>query len=421
MAHPFLDSCRDWPARYPNRRAIGYLCTYVPEEILHAAGFVPVRLLKANDAIAHADAHLQSYCCALARSALDQALAGKLGFLEGMVFPHTCDTIQCLADVWRVNFPGLFVTTIVQPVAVEGPHAQSYLVAELRRFLRRLEDRFGISVTDEALGDGIRVHNRTRQLLGQLSLRREQVPATTYFDILRASTLMPKEEFNDLLAEMLLAMDSSLLAKNESTEKSCSSRFLTTENAENTEKKVKISARSACSAVKSLFFSGVKNEPRGENAFTTSKVTSRRPRLILVGPYLDDPSLLKLIHGLGGQVVADDVCTGSRYFETPVSEDGDPVQALAQRYLERRPCPCKAGSLPRRSEALIGLAKVHQAEGVVFVLPKFCDPHAWDYPPLAQALDKAGVPHLLLETEQTVSGEQMRTRIQAFLEMISYQ
>jgi bzd-type benzoyl-CoA reductase N subunit len=376
MAHPFLDSCRDWPARYPNRRAIGYLCTYVPEEILQAAGFVPVRLLKANDAIAHADAHLQSYCCALARSALDQALAGKLGFLEGMVFPHTCDTLQCLADVWRVNFPELFVTTIVQPVAVEGPHAQSYLVAELWRFLRRLEDRFGISVTDEALGDGIRVHNRTRQLLRQLSLRREQVPATTYFDILRASTLMPREEFNDLLAEMLLAMGPSSLAE---------------------------------------------NEPRGENAFTTSKVTSRRPRLILVGPYLDDPSLLKLIYGLGGQVVADDVCTGSRYFETPVSEDGDPVQALAQRYLERRPCPCKAGSLPRRSEALIGLAKAHQAEGVVFVLPKFCDPHAWDYPPLAQALDNAGVPHLLLETEQTVSGEQMRTRIQAFLEMISYQ
>ncbi|MBI5956766.1 MAG: 2-hydroxyacyl-CoA dehydratase [Chloroflexi bacterium] len=376
MVHPFLDSCRDWPARYPDRRAIGYLCTYVPEEILHAAGFTPVRLLKANDAITHADAKLQSYCCALARSALDQALAGKLGFLEGMVFPHTCDTIQCLADIWLVNFPGLFVTTIVQPVAIEGPHAQSYLVAELWQFLRRLEDRFRIKVTDEALRDSIRLHNRTRELLRQLSLRREQIPATTYFDILRASTLMPKEEFNELLAEMLLAMDPCLL---------------------------------------------VKNEPRGENAFTTSKETPRRPRLILAGPYLDDPSLLELIHGLGGQVVADDVCTGSRYFETPVSEDGDPVQALAQRYLERRPCPCKAGSLPRRSEDLVGLAKAQRAEGVVFVLPKFCDPHAWDYPPLAQALDKAGVPHLLLETEQTVSGEQMRTRIQAFLEMISYQ
>ncbi len=383
MAHPFLDPCRDWPARYPNRRAIGYLCTYVPEEILHAAGFTPVRLLKANDAITHADAKLQSYCCALARSALDQALAGKLGFLEGVVFPHTCDTIQCLADIWRVNFPELFVMTIVQPVAVDSPHAQSYLMAELRRFLRWLEDWFRVSVTDEALGDSIRLHNRTRQLLRQLSLRREQISATTYFDTLRASTLMPKEEFNDLLAEMLLAMDPSLLAK---------------------------------------------NEPRGENAVSRgaiqlrpySLLASRRPRLILAGPYLDDPSLLELIHSLGGQVVADDVCTGSRYFETPVSEEGDPVQALARRYLERRPCPCKAGSLPRRSEDLISLIKAQRAEGVVFVLPKFCDPHAWDYPPLAQALDKVGVPYLLLETEQMVSGEQMRTRIQAFLEMISY-
>ncbi|MBC8248998.1 MAG: 2-hydroxyacyl-CoA dehydratase, partial [Anaerolineales bacterium] len=90
----------NWPDRYPGHRAMGYFCTYVPEEIIHAAGFAPLRILSGREIPSRADAHLQSYTCALCRSALDQALRGNLSFLQGVVFPHTCDTIQALADIW---------------------------------------------------------------------------------------------------------------------------------------------------------------------------------------------------------------------------------------------------------------------------------------------------------------------------------
>ena len=72
----------NWPDRYPGHRAMGYFCTYVPEEIIHAAGFVPVRIRSGDQTPSRADAHLQSYTCALCRSALDQALRGDLSFVQ---------------------------------------------------------------------------------------------------------------------------------------------------------------------------------------------------------------------------------------------------------------------------------------------------------------------------------------------------
>ena len=49
----------------------------------------------------------------------------------------------------------------------------------------------------------------------------------------------------------------------------------------------------------------------------------------------------------------------------------------------------------------------------------FCEPHGFDYVQLAHALDLAGVPHLLVELEQASQAGQLRTRVEAFVEMIN--
>jgi benzoyl-CoA reductase/2-hydroxyglutaryl-CoA dehydratase subunit BcrC/BadD/HgdB len=143
-----------------------------------------------------------------------------------------------------------------------------------------------------------------------------------------------------------------------------------------------------------------------------------RRRLLLSGATLDDPEFIALIENLGASVVGDDLCNGERYCDTLASEQGDPWEALADRYLNRVPCPCKHAGLDARIRHLTGLAAERRAQGVIFVLKKYCDPHAWDYPPLAEALKAAGVPSLLLETEATTPLEAMRTRVEAFLEMM---
>jgi benzoyl-CoA reductase subunit C len=363
------DPYSGWEERYPGRRAFGTLCTYAPEEILHAAGFVPVRLLSLPLPLPYqgrgegrgdtSEAHLQSYTCSLARRILEQALQGRFDFMAGVLFSHTCDTMQGLADIWRLNFPSQFVATVVQPVALASPHAQAYLVAELRQLIARLEAQFDITITDEALRASISLYNQNRDLLRQLYAVRERLSSVAVWQAVTAATLMPKEEHNALLARVVGTM-------------------------------------------------------AGDVAIPAQ---SPQTRLLLTGATLDDATLLEIIEAAGAGVVADDLCTGARYFDTLVA-DGDPIEALAQRQLQRLPCPCKHRSLDARARHLLNLATQHHADGVIFVLKKFCEPHAWDYPYLAAALTKAGRPHLLLETEQTTPVEQVRTRVEAFLEML---
>jgi benzoyl-CoA reductase subunit C len=364
----------NWPDRYSDHRAIGYFCTYVPEEIVHAAGFVPVRIRSSGKPPSRADAHLQSYTCALCRSALDQALRGDLSFLQGVVFAHTCDTIQALTDIWQMSFPDLYVETIVQPVNLSSPSARLYLIAELKRFRHSLEDLIGQEISGQAISASIALYNEKRRLLARLL--RDRLTAPELFAATSAGFIIPLEEHNPLLSEL-----------------------------------VELLAEEGVSIPPSL-------AGRGWGKVEPHKPRSKGPGLILVGAFLDDPVVLNIIEELGARIVGDDLCTGSRYFAQPVEADGDPIAALADRYLRRLPCPAKHNPDHERSEHLLKLIHVTKANGVVFVLPKFCDPHAFDYAMVKEKLDAAAVPHLRLEMEHSPALDQWRTRLQAFLEIL---
>jgi benzoyl-CoA reductase/2-hydroxyglutaryl-CoA dehydratase subunit BcrC/BadD/HgdB len=130
---------------------------------------------------------------------------------------------------------------------------------------------------------------------------------------------------------------------------------------------------------------------------------------------------LALIEELGARIVGDDLCTGSRYFAPPVVGNGDPISALADRYLHRLPCPAKYHPDHQPGEHLLKLVNETKANGVVFVLQKFCDPHAFDYAIVKEKLDVAAVPHLRLEMEHVPALDQWRTRLQAFLELVNWE
>lgn len=344
----------EWPARYPGRQAVGYLCSYVPEEMIHAAGFSPVRVRGSAAPLRQADAHLQSFTCALCRSTLDQLLDGELSFLAGTIFAHTCDALQAQADLWRMNAgQDHFVEVLMQPANLGAPAARPYLLAELERFLRRLGRRQPAGVDLQA---SIALYDQTRRLVQELQEIRDRLGAAVYFAIVDAVQVMPREEVNPLLARLLEEMQE------------------------------------------------VSPRPRGL-------------RLFLVGAVLDEPRLPELVDDLGAQVAGDDLCSGSRHFSGQVGTEGDPLAALADYYLERSPCPAKylPGHDPGRHVA--EQARAANCDGVVFVVEKFCEPHAFDYALALPALDGAGLPHIMLEMEQTPSLEALRTRLQAFVEM----
>ena len=357
----FTNPYRDWETRYSGRRAFGYLCTYTPLEVLHAAGFTPVRLMQLSGPVSLANAHLPTFACALARAVTERMLCGELDFLEGVLFAHTCDTMQCLADIWRMADPRFRVVPFSLPTVLSGPNAREYLVVQLRGLAAILQSNLGSAVTDEALRASIALYNEQRWLLSQLYEQRTRFTAERLWSLTIAGMLMPVEEHSALLQSALRAIEDAAEAQ------------------------------------------------------------GRGPALILIGALLDDPVVLRLIDELGGQVVGDDLCTGSRYFDVPVDETMEPFAALAERYLQRAPCPVKHGAAEPRAQRLLRLLDDTEAHGVIFVVPKFCDPHAFDYVALANTLDRAAMPHLMIETEVSTPTGQLRTRLQAFIEMLEQQ
>ena len=152
---------RNWKAETCSR-IVGYFCSYAPEEIIWAAGALPYRILGAGGTISRADGHLQAYSCSLVRGALDDALTGKLDFLDGTVFPHTCDSIQRLSDIWRLNAGLDFHLDLVLPVKLNTKSAESYMHAVIKKFRRDLETGLGVEITTEKLSKAIQTFNQIR-------------------------------------------------------------------------------------------------------------------------------------------------------------------------------------------------------------------------------------------------------------------
>jgi bzd-type benzoyl-CoA reductase N subunit len=355
---------RHWKTE-TRRKVVGYFCSYAPEEIIWAAGALPYRILgAAGSAISRADSHLQAYSCSLVRGALDGALTGKLDFINGTVFPHTCDSIQRLSDIWRLNAGFGFHLDLVLPVKLNTKSAEDYMHAVIKKFHDDLEAALGVEIAPVKLSKAIQTFNEIRSSLQRIyEIRRDHPGALSSRDlhaIVRASMVMDR----NVLAGKLSAVVDLLQTQ-------------------------------------------------------TPESDTAAKRLVLTGGICSMPEIYHQIEDVGGIVVWDDFCTGSRYFEGKIDPDGDLLTSIAQRYFNRIICPAKHRDCFSRGDSLLKMVKNTQAQGVIFFLLKFCDPHAFDYPYIKEILDRAGIPSMLLEIEdQQTSEEQLRTRLETFIEII---
>ena len=354
---------RDWKA-HNESKIIGYFCSYAPEEIIWAAGALPYRILGGGQTIARADAHLQAYACSLVRGALDDALAGRLDFLDGTVFPHTCDSIQRLSDIWRLNTGFDVHLDLVLPVKLNTRSAEQYMLAAMKKFHLDLEAGLRVNITERDLKKAMGTFNQIRSDLRRLYALRSQrsavISSSDLHTIVKASMVMDRDALCERLAEICNALDAH--------------------QAE----------------------SGIEKIP-----------------LVLTGGICSMPDIYQHIEDAGGTVVGDDLCTGSRFFEGTMDVQGDPLLAIAQRYYSRINCPAKHRDCFSRGDHLLKIVENTRARGVIFVLLKFCDPHAFDFPYLKEFMERAGIPSMLLEIEgHQMSIEQLKTRIEAFIELL---
>jgi benzoyl-CoA reductase/2-hydroxyglutaryl-CoA dehydratase subunit BcrC/BadD/HgdB len=348
---------------FSDRFPIGFFCPYVPEELLQAAGALPFRLMGTSISMSHVQAHLPSNCCHLVKSSLESLLQGKLDFLKGIIFSHTCDSMQGLADIWALQRRTPIQFNLMVPAYLDSGHSYFYLKAEMERLKDFLESHLG-RITSENLKAAVRLFNHIRKKLGEIYSRRSrglrQLSESHFAQIIQAGYCMDRVRYLELLEELLDALP-------EKTEES-----------------------------------------------------NDLVPVYLTGNMAHSPFYFSLIEEAGAMVVRDDLCSGTRFLRLMVPEDTDPIDGLTRRYLTSFLCPSKHRGPHAHIETLLKEVQESRAKGVIFLLYKYCETYFFDYPDLKQALESKGIPTLLLEVEDpSYSIGQVKIRIQAFVEMLT--
>ena len=212
-------AARKWKEADPSRKVIAYMPVYVPREIIHAAGMLPLGIMGGGDGleVIHGDAYYQSYICRIPRSTVELGLTGKLAALDGMLFPSICDVIRNLSGMWQILFKDKYVRYIDVPQNYDDEVGGKFYMEEMQVLREDLGKMAGKPITDEALNASIAVYNENRAAIRELYAYRAQkpwqAPTSELYLIQRAGMVLPPEEHTKLVREYIAATDAVPRAK----------------------------------------------------------------------------------------------------------------------------------------------------------------------------------------------------------------
>jgi len=355
-------AARQWKAAKPGRKVVGYMPIYVPRELIHAAGMLPLGVLGGGDQleVIHGDAYYQSYICRIPRSTIELGVSGRLDFVDGMLFPSICDVIRNLSGMWKMMFPHVYVRYFDVPQNYRDEIGGNYYVSELAELREHLAELRGAPITDAELNASIALYNENRRLVRELyALRAEcpwQAPAPEVYLIIRAGMVLPVEEHSAMLRDYIAA------AKAE-------------------------------------------DRPRRDNC-----------RIVLTGAFCEQPplNLIKSLELAGCYVVDDDLLLVTRWLTADVPTEGDPLRNLALAFLHQSESTAAKyePNLKEKGQHLVRAVRRSGAEGVIFAAPSFCDPALLDRPMLQHVLKDAGIPFIAFKYAEN-SGQMQPIREQA--------
>lgn len=354
---------KEWKER-TGGRVLGYFCTYVPEEILYAANVLPLRILGSHEPQSVTEAHLFAMYCPFCRDCLAQGLEGRYDYLDGVMIAQSCLHIRQTFSSWRQHIPTEFSYLLPMPNAVQSKSAPQFFKEEIIKFKKAVEEWVGKEITEDDLARGIEIVNNNRKLMKEVyNLRKADKPPITGVEsmyMVVAGQMMDKVEHSKIVSEIL-----------------------------------------------------AKELP--------GRLPDRDPgvRLMIVGSENDDFEFMKMVEDAGSTIVIDDHCTGSRYFWDEIQPDDDPLKAIADRYINRTPCPSKDWPEHIRYGRVLEFAKDFNVQGAFILQQKFCDPHECDKVGLIELLEENDIKTYPLEFDVTVPLGPFRIRVDAFLETLS--
>lgn len=358
------------------KKIVGYPCVYVPLEMLTALDIVPYQTCgDMREPVTEADRALPHSFCPVMRNYLDCALKGKNDFLDGMVTAHSCDPQEKTARVWESYTHYPYFHFIDVPITIR-PEALEYFTSQLSDLRKTLEGFTGKELSGDRLQAAIKYHNRQRALVRELyELTKPSPPlisGTETVQVLKALASLPVSEGNDLLTEVI---------------------------------------------------SEATNHSDGPE--------EQQTRLLIWSSTLGDTEIMQVFEAKAN-VVMNESCGGIRAYRGEVKLTRDPLEGLADYYLNEITCARTfrqatpgetkkdyVRDLQSRFGYLKGIIRDWRVNGAIMLLVRYCDPFAFEMPSLKDYFDSIGVPSTYIEYDYTVGAlAPMRTRVEAFLETI---
>ena len=365
---PFADIIRDpWSKikatkAKTGKKIIGHILPDVPEELIHAAGAIPMAVAGAGIPISLSQAHIPGYSCSHAMGALELRLSGELDVLDGMIIPYVCDTTRNLYHLWSNLFPDSPCEFLRLPKKIGDSNAKQYLKEEYLRISKWLEGITGNKIVDETLVSSISIYNKSRDQLRSAYQMMETSPsswtASRVISLLESAVRTPREEHLTLLERLPW---------------------------------------------------NVSAEPETDRA-----------KIYVRGKVWDPAEITALFDEYGFTLVGDEIVTGSRSVVIDPIIQQDPLQSLVDRHMSLIPYTGYHIEPSQMIDDFLARIKNSKAQGVVFLNPKFCEAAAFDTPDLIFALQKNSIPNLALETSSRgTSLSQIRLRLEAFKEILA--
>ncbi|MGO1369671.1 2-hydroxyacyl-CoA dehydratase subunit D [Senegalia sp. (in: firmicutes)] len=346
------------------KKVIGCLPVYCPEEIVYAAGMVPFGIWGAEREVSEAKMYFPSFICSILQTSLEMGLRGHLDKLSAVMIPGLCDSLKCMGQNWKQGVKNVELIPVIHPQNRKIEAAVEFLGSQYKTIKSKLEEISGNEISDEKLQDAINVYNQHRKSMREFIEIAAKYPnlitPSQRSAVIKSSYFMEKPEHSKMLDELI---------------KLCK---------EQSEKE----------------WDGLK--------------------VVTTGIIADSPSILKILEDNNIAIVADDIAHESRQFRTDVVASDDPIEALARQFSDRDGCSVLYDPEKKRGSMIIDKVEKYDADAIIVLMTKFCDPEEYDYPIMKKEFDEREIPTILIEVDQQMKNyEQARTMVETFSDMVT--
>ncbi len=373
---------------------LGYVYPHTPLEIIMAHGLMPALLYANPTVMGSYEASLQTFACSFVRNMFSQRVNDQLPFVDGIVFPgNTCDSLQNLADIWRLRFPEDKIFRLTYPAGNQGEAAVQYFAEELRIFSNTLDDAFGSPFSDATFRQAVSLVQQFRDAVQFLYAARLLQPSSVSYNQIAAFV----REFHSAPLEMVV---DELRATVIDVEHS-------------------LAEAGRVDSTKALQHALL--ERRLEDVSLPSDLPT--PRIAIVGGMTEPQAISELVNAISKvsstAVVFDLLSFGFKTVFTPMPEfEGDPFETMVRSVLGALLEPTQEG-LRKRLDFLKDALTFLAIDGLIVCEQSFCDPDEFESPSLLAVASEVGVRTVRLPVDPEFSDRaRLEGRIQSFLETL---